>query len=155
MLIDINHRILYEQDRWVVIDKPPGLPSTGKSLDDPDCAQHLLMQRHRRMVWAVHQLDAQTSGVNIFVTRKSKVQIVTRRLAASGRKRYIAICHGTPRFSKKRVTKPVGWVEELRMRGVTPDGQRAISDFEVLALNRETATCVLQATIQTGRTHQI
>lgn len=32
------------------------------------------MQRFGEMVWAVHQLDADTSGVNIFVRTKVLVQ---------------------------------------------------------------------------------
>ena len=66
----LEERILLEQDGVLALDKPPGIPTSGLSLDDPDCLQHALMERHGGMVWAVHQIDADTSGVNLFVKEK-------------------------------------------------------------------------------------
>ena len=42
---DLEGRILLEAGTVLVIDKPPGLPSTGRSLDDDDCLQHAVIQR--------------------------------------------------------------------------------------------------------------
>ena len=50
------------------------MPSTGRALDDDDCLQCWLMRRHGGMVWALHQLDADTSGINMFVTEKKLVK---------------------------------------------------------------------------------
>ena len=146
--------ILFEQDRWIVINKPSGIPSTGRDLDDPNCAQALLIARERRMVWAVHQLDAQTSGVNIFVTRKSKVATAADRLSR-GVKHYLAFCHGVPPFRKKRLESPMGWIPQLRRQGITPQGKVAISEMTCLDANVDTNASLLRVSIQTGRTHQI
>ncbi len=70
---DLDLRILFETDRVVVVDKPWGVPSTGRRLDDPDSLQYALVQRYVSMTWAVHQLDADTSGLNVFVRRRESV----------------------------------------------------------------------------------
>ena len=80
MIKDLDERIICENESVLVVNKPYGLPSTGKSLDDDDCLQFYLIKRHGGMVWAIHQLDADTSGVNIFVTDKKLVPIYKKYL---------------------------------------------------------------------------
>lgn len=134
-------RILYEEDGTIVWNKPAGLASTGRDLDDPGCAQYLAMQHYRRMIWAVHQLDAETSGVLVFVRRKALVSAWQKRLAArSTVKRYVGIVHGRLSAKKVIVREPVG-------------GKEARSDFRELTY-REGAS-LLEICIHTGRTHQI
>lgn len=150
---DIGPRLLHEADGLLVIDKPAGLPSTGASLDDPWCAQHMLMTRARRKVWAVHQLDALTTGVNVFVRRKALVAEVGERMRGPGAKRYLAICHGVPDFERTTVDAPIGWVSAARRRGVTPSGDAAHTEVEVLAAGHQAA--LLRCTMGSGRNHQL
>ena len=72
--MDLESRTLERAGNLWVLAKPPGIPTSGRHLDDPDCLQTHLIQAHGGMVWAVHQLDADTSGVNIFVTEKRGVR---------------------------------------------------------------------------------
>lgn len=152
--------ILAVLDGLVVVDKPPGLPSTGRDLDDPDCAQHQVMLAlgRRKPVWAVHQLDKDTSGLNLFVTRKRLVAEWSARLA-SGRgrevKRYLAVCHGE--LSGERVVDaPIG-------RRRTPDGRTfpALREDGKAARTRLLPLVVgggfslVEARPATGRTHQV
>jgi 23S rRNA pseudouridine1911/1915/1917 synthase len=137
----------------LVIDKPAGLPSTGATLEDPWCAQHMLMTRARRKVWAVHQLDALTSGVNVFVRRKALVAEVGEKMRGTGAKRYLAICHGVPDFDRKVVDAPIGWMAKARRRGVTPDGDAARTDVEVLAIGDDAS--LICCTMRSGRNHQL
>ena len=44
----LTPRILYQEAGLVVVDKPAGLPSTGRTLDDTDCVQGWLMVTLRR-----------------------------------------------------------------------------------------------------------
>ncbi|MBI4881434.1 MAG: RluA family pseudouridine synthase [Planctomycetes bacterium] len=146
---------LYEEGGLVVVDKPAGIPSTGLSLDDPRCLQFWLMRHFGGMVWAVHQLDADTSGVNVFARAKALVAAMkTRMAAATGVKRYFAVCHGAPDFDEKEIDAPIGFLdaEETRL-GVTPSGKSARS--LVTVLERSGAFAALSVRIFTGRTHQI
>lgn len=150
---DLEGRILLESGTLLVLDKPPGLPSTGRSLDDDDCLQHALMQRAGGMVWAVHQLDADTSGVNVFTTEKRDVATLKDALTApTARKEYLAIVHGSPAWDARCAADPIGMVDEESL-GVTARGRSARSEFEVL--DRGSEHSLLRVRIQTGRTHQI
>lgn len=150
---DLEARILLAEDGLIAVDKPAGLPSTGRTLSDPDCLQHHLMQHYRRKIWAVHQLDADTTGVNLFVRRKALVAQVAEKLGR-GRKVYLALCHG--RFEHRgwhRIDAPIGWVEARRARWISPQGKSAISDVRAVALSE--GFSLLEVAIKTGRTHQV
>ncbi len=150
---DLEARILFEQDGIVAVNKCPDLPTSGRALDDDDCLQFALMQRHGAMVWAVHQLDADTSGVNLFVTRKELVEPLKQAMAhQDAAKRYLAIVHGSPSWTDQTCDAPIGSVGNGSL-GVTPDGRHASSTFQVLG--RTDRFAVVAAKIATGRTHQI
>lgn len=150
---DLEARILYEEDGIVVVDKPGGIQTSGKTLEDSNCLQFWMMKRARKMVWAVHQLDADTSGINIFVRKKSLVpEYQKRMLFPNAQKTYFALAHGNPEWQKKLVDAPIGQLEPGKL-GVTTKGRSAKTDFEVLS--RGDAYCWIAATLRSGRTHQI
>jgi len=153
---ELERRTLWEQDGVLVMDKPWGIPSTGKTLDDPDSLQSALMHTLGCKVWAVHQLDADTSGINLFVTEKALVPRWKQRMRfPNGAKTYLAVVHGLVEFELRRVDAPIGVVQEApaRVLGVHADGQRAVSMIRRVALGR--ACSLLEVQIETGRTHQI
>ena len=150
---DLEERILFEEKGLLVVNKPPDLPSTGRSLEDPDCLQFWLMRRHEGMVWAVHQLDADTSGINVFTTEKRLVSQLQKRMRSpEGRKTYLALVHGSPTWTRREVEAPIGFIDS-RSLGITEQGKSASSHFRVLHHTPEHA--LIEANILTGRTHQI
>ena len=132
-------------------DKPPGLPTTGRTLDDPDCLQFHLFRRFRGMLWAAHQLDADTSGVVLFLTRKRSVAPTKQRMR-SARKRYLAVVHGVPAWDQRDVEAPIGEISP-RTLGVTAAGQPARSRFVVRS--RGAGHALVEGELFTGRTHQL
>ena len=147
-------RIVFDAEGLVAVDKPPGIPSTGKTLDDPNCVQHLLSRRIRRKVWAVHQLDADTSGLLLFVRRKRLVADWQQRLAPpTGEKTYLALCHGVPSWSTQEIREPIGYDPQARRPAVMRSGKPAQSVARVLTTGSDHAW--LAVTIATGRTHQV
>ncbi len=151
--MDAEPRIIVTDAGLVVVDKPWGLPSTGRDLSDPRSVQAWLQRTLRRdKVWAVHQLDQDTSGLNLFVLRKPLVAEWGARLAA-GRKTYLAIVHG--RTSSQIVDAPIGTRREAAKTfpAVRSDGDLAVTELEALATVDEAS--LVAARPRTGRTHQV
>lgn len=149
---DLRAAILVDDEGLIAVNKPARWPTAGRDLDDAACLQHRLIQHTGRMVWALHQLDADTTGLNLFVRRKSLVPLWTERMR-KGRKHYLAVCHGHPDPPHQRVNAPLGWLKDLKRRGVTPDGQRALTSFRTLRRGHDAT--LLDVRLHTGRTHQI
>jgi 23S rRNA-/tRNA-specific pseudouridylate synthase len=152
---DVDRWILLDEGGLIAVNKPSGLPSTGRTLVDPHCLQSMLVDRARRMVWAVHQLDAETSGAILFVRRKALVAEVARRLRPpAGQKTYFAICHGEPAFVERLIDTPIGALARSRPRraGGPADGRRAQTRVTVVA--RAAGYSLLELRLLTGRTHQ-
>lgn len=148
--------VLGEHDGILAVDKPPGLPSTGRTLEDPQCLQWRLSEWIGRRIWAVHQLDAETSGVNLFATRKSLVEPTVRRMRPpQGRKLYLAVCRGEPDFRVRSVREPIARLSTARgsLLVASPQGRPSRTDLRVLDSHRD--FCLVQASIATGRTHQV
>ena len=110
------------------------------------------MQSYRRMIWAVHQLDKDTSGLNLFVRRKALVKHWTEQMQA-GTKTYLAVVDGSCDWDHLDIKEPVGFIPSAKVRGVTKDGKKAYSEAHVL--DRGKSSSLVRVTLHTGRTHQI
>ena len=153
---DIAQRIVYNREGLVVVNKPFDIPTSGKHLDDPDALQFWVEKYLGRRVWAVHQLDADTTGVNLFVTSKSLVKKYQQALSdSSTTKRYLAVVHGKPLWNTYHCTSPIGKIDKrsLGVISVEQGGAEAESFFRVLGSSG--LYSLLEAKITTGRTHQI
>ena len=146
-------RILYEREGLIVVDKPPDLPTSGRTLDDPDCLQYALIAKKNQMVWAVHQLDADTSGVNVFVTKKSLVSKISSRMRLKfSRKEYLVLVHGVVSWNNRIIKAPIGKLDPRNL-GVISSGKASKTGFQVLS--RGPNHTLLCARLFSGRTHQI
>ena len=149
----LEARILLEEGGWLAVDKPHDLPTSGRTLDDPDCLQWQLMRRSGGMVWAVHQLDADTSGVNLFTTERALVEPLKRAMVE---KRYLAVMRGRPAWDEVSCAAPLGEVRPGHL-GVTPGGRASRTTF---ARRRACAgideeAWEVEVLLHTGRTHQV
>lgn len=153
--------ILYDDGRIIAVDKPPGLPSTGRDRSDPRSLEHRLARHFGRTVWALHQLDADTSGVILFALRRSLVPVWAERLARHATKRYLAICHGVPSFTETTVDAPIAptgrrtppcWRVATGHTGAGRGARAARTRFRLLDAAARHA--LLEVTLLTGRTHQ-
>jgi tRNA pseudouridine32 synthase/23S rRNA pseudouridine746 synthase len=150
--------ILFRDQRFVVLDKPPGLPvhagpSGGRSVEDWFGA----LSRRKDGPWLAHRLDADTAGCLVIALRRTPL-LAAQAAFASGsvRKTYWAVVRGdvansdgTVSAKLRRVTGEQGW----RMIVDERAGQPARTDWQVLG--RGGGMSWLQLTPKTGRTHQI
>lgn len=149
---EVQEQIIGEHEGVLFMNKPAGWPTSGRSLQDEECLQHRLMNEAGRMVWAVHQLDGDTSGLNVFTRRKDLVPIWQKRLHfPQARKEYLAIVHG-------RVDQPMRLEALIGRRedgswGVSKTGKSALTLVTPVAVSD--AYSLLRIHLRTGRTHQI
>lgn len=147
-------KLIAEDDALIVVDKAAGMATTGAALEDPDCLQFQVMKHYRRMVWAVHQLDKSTSGVVLFVRKKSMVAMWQDFLSkATTKKTYLAVVHGHLGEPTKVVNQPIRRSPTTGFMEIHAEGKQAISAFEVLHESGDFQ--LLSVQIETGRTHQI
>lgn len=151
-------RILFQDQRFVVLDKPAGLPvhagpSSGRSVED----WFPLLSRRKDGPWLAHRLDADTAGCLVIALRKAAL-LAAQSAFASGavRKTYWAIVagqvagdHGTITAPLRRIISPSGW----RMIVDERAGQPAITDWHVRGRTGDLTWLELHP--RTGRTHQI
>ncbi|MFH0908608.1 MAG: RluA family pseudouridine synthase [bacterium] len=128
---------LYEDDDYLIIDKPAGLLSDG-----PNSAEsRLRKQFNNPQIEAVHRIDRETSGCLLFArhakARDAAVAIFEQR---GVRKTYVALVHGRFPYEIRVIDKPL-------------EHQHAITHVRVVRAND--VASLLELHPETGRTHQI
>lgn len=161
---DIPLDILFEDDRLLVLNKPPGLvvhPAVGHTHGTlvnallHHCAGQLSGIGGVARPGIVHRLDKDTSGC--LVVAKDDAAHVALSAQFAGRKTtkiYHAIACGQPPNPSTTVKAPIGRhpVHRKKMT-VRENGREARTEIRVLNSLREAAH--LEVTLHTGRTHQI
>ncbi len=154
--------ILFEDDALLAVDKPAGLAVHGGS-----GVSHGLIERLRharpeaKFLELVHRLDRDTSGV-LLVAKKRAALVALHEQLREGRtdKRYLVLVRGNWRDAVRAVelslTKFVTGDGERRVR-VEREGQTARTVFRLVRKwpAAEPPVALLEAELDTGRTHQI
>lgn len=151
-------RILYEDRRILVLDKPAGMPVHGGTGVDFGCIEALRsLSPELRAADLVHRLDRGTSGCLLVAKRRAALRQLHELLRTGGMgKRYLALVRGRWPRGVSRVDAALS----TRRRGgesvvrADPAGKRALSWFRAVERLGDRATLV-EVSIGTGRTHQI
>lgn len=154
----LGERILYEDAKILVLDKPAGLAVHGGSSVSLGVIEALrLLRPEAKDLELVHRLDRGTSGCLLLAKRRSTLRVL-HELLREGQidKRYLTLvkgrwADGNNEIDAPLVTRRVGG--EARVK-VDPSGKEARSTFRPLDRFGKTAT-LLEVSIDTGRTHQI
>ena len=158
-------QILYEDEHVLVLDKPAGLvvhPGAGHARGT--LAAALLAHAPGiagvggpRRPGIVHRLDKNTSGLLVVAKTKTAYDALVAELGRRDvTRRYLAIVHGRVSAAAGVVDKPIGRHPHDRVKmAVRPAGQgkRAVTRYRVL--ERLAGFTLLEASLETGRTHQI
>jgi tRNA pseudouridine32 synthase/23S rRNA pseudouridine746 synthase len=149
--------ILAQDQRFVVLDKPAGLPCHPSRAGGPSVEDWFpLLSRRRDGPWLAHRLDRDTAGCLVVALRKAALLAAQAAFAGGqARKLYWAVVCGTPAGEGGVITLPLarqggpgGW----RMVA-DPAGQDAVTEWQVLGRAPGRAWLALRP--RTGRTHQI
>ncbi len=153
--------VVYEDEHLLVVDKPAGLVVHPAPGHDGRTAVHGLVELgaaggDAERPGIVHRLDRDTSGLLVV----ARSEAVHARLTEAIRERlversYLVLVAGVPRSRTGRIDAPVGRDRRDRTRrSIDTDTPRAaVTWFEVR--ERLGTRSLLEARLETGRTHQI
>jgi 23S rRNA pseudouridine955/2504/2580 synthase len=155
----LAERIVHEDSRLIVLDKPAGLAVHGGSGVNLGAIEALRTLRPElATAELVHRLDRATSGCLLIARRRAALRQLHAMLREGAiSKRYLALVKGDWPAGRTEIDAPLtvrrGAQGEARS-AVDPDGKPARSRFEPLERFGGLATLVA-VTLPTGRTHQI
>jgi len=136
--------VLFEDDDWLAVDKPPHLPTVPHPERTGSLLEHVRRLPGGAAAVPVHRLDAETSGVCLFARSVAVAGAAQRALAdPSSAKRYLALVRGIAR-AHGRIARPI--VESGKTRSAATRYRR---------LSVVSGHALLSVAPETGRTHQI
>jgi 23S rRNA pseudouridine955/2504/2580 synthase len=156
----LESKILYENDDYIIVNKPSGLAVHGGSGVNSGLVERLRQLRPKaRRLDLVHRLDKETSGCVILAKKHSSLvyffDVFKERKVD---KIYYAVVHGKWDKSLKTINLPLNRTE-------TKDGQRVVKVDKQEGKNAVTHILdvkhikdefsLLKIKLETGRTHQI
>lgn len=157
--------VVHEDEHVLVLDKPAGLvvhPGAGHPRGT--LAAGVLAHAPGtagvggpRRPGVVHRLDKDTSGLLVVAKTPLAYASLTAQLAArTVRRVYLAVVHGRLARAEAVIDKPIGRDARDRTRmAVLPPGRGRRAVTHVRVLERFAEFTLLEARLQTGRTHQI
>lgn len=154
----IERAIIHEDERLLVLDKPAGVAVHGGSGLSFGVIEALRDLRPDETLELAHRLDRDTSGC-LLVARKPAALRALHALLRDGevQKRYLALVAGRWELGHKRVEVPL--LTNTRVGGertvrAAVGGKAALTEFRLIEQVAGRAS-LLEATLHTGRTHQI
>lgn len=152
----LSRALLYEDERLFIFNKPAGLAvhgGSGVSLGLIEALRVLYPQETGLEL--VHRLDRDTSGCIMVARHRGFLRRLQRLMQAGGvEKRYWLLCQGF-KGGERRIEAPLLKLMQgnERVVRVSRDGKASITDFRLLERLGDVA--LVEATLGTGRTHQI
>lgn len=153
--------IVYEDEHFLVIDKPHGYASIPSVLHSSTMANfvkgyYLRQNYENKQVHIVTRLDRDTSGLMLFAKHGYAHARLDKQLQAKMiQKRYFALVHGRGELApRSEIIAPIGRPDDsIITRCVTPSGKYAHTSYEVIQSWGDIHLVDIQ--LHTGRTHQI
>jgi len=158
----MNIPIIYEDDDLIVIDKPAGIlvhpvSSFAKATaDESETLIEFLLKKYPQAK-LVHRLDKDTSGIMVVAKNEKAYEFLKEQFQNREiKKKYLALVYGILKDRRGIIAKSIS---KSRKRGgsqtIAPIGKmrEAITRYEVI--KEFPNYSLLEATPETGRTHQI
>ncbi|MEJ2515251.1 MAG: RluA family pseudouridine synthase [Gammaproteobacteria bacterium] len=153
----LEQRILHEDERLIVLDKPAGMAVHGGSGLSHGVIEALRAARPGApYLELVHRLDRDTSGCLLVAKRRSTLRVLHKLLREGEvEKRYLALVKGQWEHGRVEMTDRLRKTTRggERVVQVDAEGKAAVSIFRPVDIHR--LATLLEIEIKTGRTHQI
>lgn len=154
-----NIDIIYEDDNYLVVNKPSGMLTVSTDKEKNRTLYHLVREyihgkRKHEKIFIVHRLDKETSGLVLFCKDeklRDKIQENWDKIAV--KREYAAVVSGILEKKKARLES---YLKENKANQVyvskNKDGKLAITNYQVIKENKNSLLSIL---IETGRKNQI
>ena len=154
----LSSRIIVEDKKFLIFDKPIGLASHGGSGISMGLIETVRQMDPRyKEAQLVHRLDKDTSGCIVIALRKSILREFHKEIRENKvLKKYIAVVKGSWPITLNKVELNIS---KDRLRSgerevqVNKNGKNSISKFKLIKSNHKLS--LIECQIITGRTHQI
>lgn len=156
--VDTRYAVLFEDESLLAVDKSGNIPTSPSGKYWRNClVHHLKEDRGLEELHAVHRLDRETSGINLFAKTKDSARNLGRDFM-EGRvdKIYLAILRGRFPGSEVFLNAPIAGdaASSIYIRQkVQPEGRQARTRFTLVS--DLSSSSLVRITPYTGRTHQI
>lgn len=154
----IEGSLIFEDDALIVVDKPAGLAVHGGSGISMGLIEMLRVLRpDAPKLELVHRLDRATSGCLLVAKKRAVLRALHGQLReGTVEKRYLALVCGQWQLGSRSIDAPLEVQHRQggeRFVRVHEDGKSARTHFRPVEIYRDAT--LLEATLDTGRTHQI
>jgi 23S rRNA pseudouridine955/2504/2580 synthase len=157
----IKKSIIFEDEKILVINKPYGLSTQGGSgikISLDDVLPYL--SDNTTNLKLVHRLDKDTTGVLIIAKSSKIAKILTEKFKDRDgiKKTYLTVVDGKMKNHDGVINLPLIKKYENSVEKVYVDsiaGKEAITEYRVVAYNKNLNISLVEVNILTGRTHQI
>jgi 23S rRNA pseudouridine955/2504/2580 synthase len=157
MVASVAEAVIFEDKHFLVIDKPSGIASHGGSGVSHGAIELLRAARPHESLELVHRLDRDTSGVLVLAKSRAGLTGLQAAIRAGEvTKQYLCLVVGHPPKAKFDVNAPLrkfALQGGERMVRVSEDGKPSLTFFR--EMEQYPGARLMQATLGTGRTHQI
>ena len=154
----LEKNILYEDDALLVLNKPSGLAVHGGSGIKLGLIEALRLIRPKTGYFElVHRIDRETSGCLMVAKKRSSLRYLQEQMRSKRiSKVYRALATGKWPRGMRRIDLPLMAFEQKtgeKIVRVNPKGKKSVTIFSVMKRYRNFT--LLEALLETGRTHQI
>ena len=156
----MNLDILYEDDAFLIINKPPNIPVHPSMLHFEDSLSNGVKYYFNqinlnRKIRPVNRLDKDTSGIIIFAKNDYMQECLVKQMKLGiFKKEYIALLEGNVDHNSDTINAPIARKDtSIIEREISNTGDIAITHYELLKNYNEYA--YVKFILETGRTHQI
>lgn len=154
----LERQIIYEDEGFIVLNKPSGFAVHGGSGVNSGVIEALRVIRpQQKFLELVHRLDKETSGCLLIAKKRSALKYLHELFRGDGvEKTYLAMLAG--RWERKKQ-----WVDAPLLKNVNQGGERMVvvskqgksAQTQFVRLQKFSDMTLVHASPKTGRTHQI
>ena len=152
-----NVNIIYEDNDFIVVNKPSGLLSVATNKEKKNTLYHLVREHIKQnnkkdKIFIVHRLDKDTSGIVLFAKSEKIKSILQDNWNKLVERKYLAVVEGRIEKESDTITSYLKETKELFVYSAK-DGKFASTSYKRLKQNKKYS--LLEIKINTGRKNQI